>query len=175
MRAWRHLPSLLLLFTLQSCTPRIPKAALQLQPEALALRQLQTRRFDTKDEKSLLTAGATLLQDMGFQVEDSETELGVLVGSKDTDARQAGEIAGSIFLAVLIGADVPFAQTQKVRASLVTKPLNTAQTTLRVTFQRIVWNNKGVIHKVEGLTENTLYQDFFTKLSKAIFLDANSI
>jgi len=166
---------LFLLPLLLGCTPRIPKEALQLQPESLTLRQLQTRRFDTTNETSLLTAGATLLQDMGFQIEETETPLGVLVGSKETDAREAGEMAGAIFLAVMIGADIPWAQTQKVRASLITRQLNSTQSTLRVTFQRLVWNNKGVIHKVEGLTDPTLYQDFFTKLSKAVFLEANNI
>jgi len=48
------------------CAQTIPKEALELRPESLQLRQLQTRSFDTKDEKKLLTAGAGVLQDLGF-------------------------------------------------------------------------------------------------------------
>lgn len=171
----RAVLALVLIHGLAGCAPSIPRAALQLQPESLALRQLQTRRFDTKDEKFLIVSGASLLQDMGFQIEDSETSLGVLVGSKDADARDAKEITSSILVAALLGADIPWANNQKIRASLVTRPLNRDQVTLRVTFQRTVWDNKGQIHRIEGLTDPMLYRDFFDKLSKAVFLEANQI
>ena len=44
----------------------IPKDALSLSPEALAERQLQTRKYETKDEAKILAACAGLLQDLGF-------------------------------------------------------------------------------------------------------------
>lgn len=166
---------LLGIFILNGCTPTVPKEALKLQPDTLALRQLQSRVFDTKNEKDLLMAGATLLQDMGFHIDDTDTSVGVLVGSKDTDARETGEIVGAIFIGVIIGAEVPWAATQKIKASLVTKPVSDKRTSLRVTFQRIVWNNKGVVHKVEGLRDEILYRDFFEKLSKSVFLEAHEL
>ena len=57
----------------------IPKDALQFNIDTLADRQLQTRKFDIKDEKALILAGAGVLQDMGYAIDESETFQGVLV------------------------------------------------------------------------------------------------
>jgi hypothetical protein len=57
------------------CEQTIPKDALQLSPESLAQRQAQTRRFDTADEAMLLSASAAVLQDLGFNLDESETKL----------------------------------------------------------------------------------------------------
>lgn len=154
----------------------IPKDALVLKQESLALRQQQTRRFSTPDEKSLVVAAAGLLQDMGFSLDESEVALGVIVGSKTRSAEDTGQIIGSLFAAML-GAQVPYDQEQKIRASLVTRPSDTnpGETLLRVTFQRIVWNNMGDVWKLETISDESVYAEFFDKLSKAVFLEANEI
>jgi hypothetical protein len=46
---------------------------------------------------------------------------------------------------------------------------------VRVTFQRIVWDDRGKISKVEKLGDPVLYQTFFDKLGKAVFLEAEKI
>lgn len=169
------------LLPLAGCAERIPKEALQLSPESLALRQLQTRRFDTKDESALLTAGMGVLQDLGFTLEASETQLGVIVASKDRSAVEAGQVAFSIFMAALAaaaghgGATVPWDEKQKIRASLVTAPrgADKASTAVRITFQRVVWNTQGKVTKTEPLDEPRFYQEFFERLSKAVFLEAH--
>ena len=51
---------------LAACNQTIPKGALQLSSESFQLRQLQTRAFETADERELLQAGAAVLQDLGF-------------------------------------------------------------------------------------------------------------
>jgi hypothetical protein len=66
-----------------SCQPRIPKDALALSPESLQDRQMQTRIFETTDEKMLLTASAQLLQDLGYTIDESEVPCGVIVASRD--------------------------------------------------------------------------------------------
>jgi hypothetical protein len=63
-----------IVFSLAACRTGIPKEALMLSPESLQDRQLQTRIFETDDEKKLLAAAAAVLQDTGFTIEDSETE-----------------------------------------------------------------------------------------------------
>lgn len=166
---------ILVIFCVLGCANKIPKAALELTPDSLERRQLQTRRFDSNKETDLLQAGAALLQDMGFQVDESEVKLGVLVGSKVTDAENAAEIVGAVVASVLLGTHVPWSDNQKIRAALVTRPINKSQTAFRVTFQRIVWNSDGKISKVEGLDDPQLYEDFFSKLSKSVFLEAHKI
>lgn len=170
------------LLTLPACAPTIPKEVLQLSSESLALRQLQTRRFDTKDERSLLSAGAALLQDLGFTIEASSTDLGLIVVSKDRSAVEAGQVTTSIVIGLLtsaVGAPVfmPWDEKQKMRASLITRPYgpNNENTLVRITFQRVVWDTSKKISKTEPLNDPKFYQEFFEKLSKAVFLDAHEL
>ena len=159
------------------CEQTIPKDALQLSPESLAQRQAQTRRFDTTDEALLLSASAAVLQDLGFNLDESETELGLIVASKDRDATEAGQIIGAVLIAVLTGVSVPVDQRQKIRASLITRPFGESgdKTAVRVTFQRVVWNTSGNVSKSEAMTDPEIYQEFFSKLSKSVFLEAHEI
>ena len=165
-----------LAIVLAGCAAKIPKEALELTPETLKLRHLQTRRFDSKDEKALLAAGAAVLQDLGFTWDNSETRMGVIVASKDRSAVEAGQVIGAVFLA-LLGARMPIDKTQKIRASLITRPSGTDEesTLVRMTFQRIVWDTDGKISKTEPLNEPEFYQEFFEKFSKAVFLDAHEL
>lgn len=159
------------------CAQKIPKEALQLTPESLRLRQLQTRRFDSKNEQALLVGGAGVLQDLGFTLDEAETELGVIVASKDRSAVEAGQVIGSVILMALTGVETSWDKKQKIRASLVTRPAGTEDesTLVRVTFQRIVWDTEGKISKTEPLDEPEFYQEFFAQLSKAVFLDAHEL
>jgi hypothetical protein len=109
--------------------------ALLLEDDNIALRELQTRRFDTKDESMVLSSSAALLQDLGFTLDDSETEVGLLFAVKERTAVDAGEVAGAIAmtvvitaLAVLAGArhadtTVPWDERQHLRICLITRPV----------------------------------------------------
>ncbi len=160
---------------LAGCNQTIPKSALQMKPDTLAMRQLQTRSFDTSNEAKLLSAGASVLQDLGFSIEESETKLGVILGEKDRDAVEAGQVAGKIFMAVMFGAHMAIDKNQKIRASLITRPVSSKKTNLRITIQRVIWNEHGQISRTESVTDQEIYQDFFNKLSKSVFLNANEI
>jgi hypothetical protein len=170
------LASVILGGILVGCAATVPKEALELSPESLRLRQLQTRRFDSKDEKALLAAGAGVLQDLGFILDESEPELGVIVASKDRSAVEPGQVMASILMA-LLGAPMPIDKNQKIRASLVSRPVGEGEesTLVRVTFQRIVWNTERRITKTEPLDDPEFYQEFFSRLSKAVFLDAHEL
>lgn len=160
---------------LGGCSRVPPPSALTLQPDSLRLRQLQTRRFDTPDEKFLLQSSLGVLQDLGFEVDESEARLGVLVASKMRDASDAGQIAGSIIFGALTGARMPVDHEQRIRASIVTRAVTPTAITVRITFQRVVWNDMGQISRTESLDDPELYQEFFYKLSKAVFLEAHGI
>ena len=154
----------------------IPKDALRMNKVTLEDRRLQTRLFDTDDEATVLSATAGVLQDLGFNLDESETELGVLSASKDRGAVNAAQVTLS-FLCALGGSYVPYDTKQKIRASIVTSPAGeeSKRVAVRVTFQRIVWNSDGQITRLEKLHEPEMYQGFFEKLSKAVFLEAHGI
>lgn len=159
------------------CATGIPKDALQLSPQSLQDRQMQTRRFDTTDEIKMLQACAALLQDLGFTLEESELDLGVLVASKQRTAVESGEVAAAVFLTIIGGVPVPYNERQTLRASIVTRPHGASrdQIAVRVTFQRIVWNTEKVVTIREGIKDPVQYQEFFYKLSEAVFLEAHQL
>jgi len=159
----------------------IPPDALQLSPENLQLRQLQTRRYDT-DEKTLLSAAAALLQDLGFQVDETTREIGVISASKERDATNPGQIVTSLLIAALTGVAIPVDRNQHIRASVVTHPLiiddgdrSNCQTAIRATFQRTVFNHQKQVSRRECIIDKDIYQEFFDKLSKSLFLGAHDI
>ena len=153
----------------------IPKDALQFNIDTLADRQLQTRKFDIKDEKALILVGAGVLQDMGYAIDESETKLGVVVGSKNRDATSGAQVAGAVVLALLGGGSTPIDKTQLIRASLITRTSDSGSILLRVTFQRTVWNTQNEITKIEAIKDPVIYKEFFEKLSKSAFLEAQEI
>ena len=160
-----------------ACTPKIPEGALALSPQSLENRQIQTRRFDTEDESAILSAAAALLQDLGFTLDEASPELGLLLASKDRSAVDPGQVAAALFLALLTGVATPTDKNQKLRASVVTRPIGEAPGSIavRVTFQRIVWNTQGLVTKRESLNDPKAHQEFFDKLSKSVFLEAHEL
>lgn len=156
-------------------------AALSLTSDSLAQRQVQMRRFDSRDETALLAAGAAVMQDLGFTIEEAEKGAGLIVGAKDRDAVEAGQVAGQVFFAALITAmggraNPVWDQTQKIRLSLTARPsADRSGTMMRVTFQRVVWNNRSQVSKLETIDDPVIYQQFFDRLSQAVFLEAHHI
>lgn len=161
-----------------ACIPQeIPPEALKLSPESLKERQMQTRRFDTADEKKILSASAALLQDLGFNLDESETDLGVIVASKKRDATDGAEIAGAIILALFTGVVIPVSKDQHIRVCVVTNPVGEGRQSIaaRVTFQRIVFDTYGKVKLCEPIIEPKIYQEFFDKLSQSVFLEAHNL
>ncbi len=155
----------------------IPQGAFKLQESSLEIRKMQTRKFDTKDEVELLSAGAAQLQDMGYIIDETEKNVGLIVASKDADATNGVQIAQMIAIALLTGVSGPTDKAQKIRVSFVTIPsgANSGSYLARITFQRIVWNDRGHIARVETISDPKIYQDFFSQLSKSVFLEANQL
>lgn len=167
----------LIFTTLSGCATAIPKDALILQEQSMAWRQMQSRRFETNAEAEVLSACAALLQDLGFTISESETKIGLIAAYKERDATEAGQVISSIIFSALFGSDVPIDKVQKMKASIVMRPIGEKKQNIvvRVTFQRIVWNNRNEISKIERLNNPQQYQEFFSKLSKAMFLEAHEI
>ncbi|MBN1464101.1 MAG: hypothetical protein JW922_10605 [Paludibacteraceae bacterium] len=173
---------LLLIFAIAGCAT-VPKKFLTLPEDYLQLRQLQMRQYDTTDEEKIIKAVAGVLQDLGFTLDESETEIGLVAASKKADATSGGQIAGAFFMDMLSAFAGTYSNysaqvdaVQHVKACVITKPsLDKSKTVVRVTFQRIIWNVSNTINRLESIKEPEIYERFFESLSKAVFLEGHSI
>ena len=180
------------------CGSSLPKHVLRLTPDSLQNRVLQTRKYEGISEADLLSASTGVIQDLGFIIDESETNLGLIVGSKKRDAPpdatqrtvQVLVTTVSLFLAVIVavvtkgeaGEDIvyvpPVDDYQKLWASIVIRPTSEDSDKthyVRVTFQRIVWDTEGEIDRMQSLSEPEMYQKFFDLLSKSVFLEGQKI
>jgi len=159
------------------CETAVPKGALAMSPMTLENRKMSSRKFQTKDEEKVIKACAALLQDLGFTMSESSVKLGMLAGYKDRTAVQGGQVAGKIVMAALFGVNVAIDANQKMKASVITQPSkeNPNETVVRVTFQRIVFDENNQISRLEQLKDVKYYKEFFDALGKSLFLTANDI
>lgn len=163
-----------------------------MKPESQVHKAAQTRYFDTADDIELLSASAAVLQDTGFQVTESVHQLGFLRATKERSARERGQSIARFFIVLFSmgGYVMPIDLHQKIEASIVARPVNEDATRheVRIQFYRIVWKGDGSINsqhhseyippgeqRMEMIRDPLIYQQFFAKLSKAVFLEAHTI
>ena len=173
-----------------------PEELFRLSPESPAHQAVQTRRFETSNETELLSASAAVLQDLGYQITESVRELGFLRAAKERSARQYGQEIGRFLLFVVStlglasGSNtlilLPVDLHQQINASLVTRRLDAdgSRHEVRILFYRIVWKSDGTSgnqwvapgeQKMQIIRDPEVYQQFFARLSKAVFLEAHKI
>jgi len=58
---------------------------------------------------------------------------------------------------------------------MVMREIKAGSSTVRVTFQRVIRNTAGQISRQEQINEPEIYQEFFDKLSQAVFLEAHEL
>lgn len=174
------LPILFITLFVAGCIT-IPPNTFVTTPELLQQRQLETRRYDSIKEADLISASANVLQDLGFNLENSETKLGVLTASKQRDATNGAEVAGAVLIALLGGGATPISKDQTIRVSLVVRPVNDStgkpipdSNFVRVSFQRVVRRTDNSEY-AETLRDAQLYQDFYERVSKSVFIEAQKI
>lgn len=145
---------------------------------------MQTRLFETADERELLSASTAVLQDLGFHVEEVVRAVGLVRAVKERSARQHGQDIGRFIVMVLTFCYVRPAVDlhQKISAVVVTSPLkgNPSRHEVRVTFYRVVWKGEGYVERegippgdqrMEMIDDPEIYQRFFAGLSQAVFLE----
>ena len=178
------------------CVHTPAEAFFQLTPESAQHRAAETRQFETSEGDELLSASAAVLQDLGFQVVESVREVGFLRAVKERSAREYGpEIWRGILLAIsslglMSGQNsliwMPVDLHQQIDASLVSRPIDAegSRHEVRILFYRVVWKSDGQSgntyippgeQRMETIRDPRIYQLFFAKLSKSVFLEAHKI
>ena len=167
------------------CASPQPQEFFVLSPESPQHRAAQIRFFATRDATELLSASAAVLQDLGFHIEESARELGFLRAAKERSAREYGQEIARVGLLILSfgNAWLPVDVHQKIGATLVARPANAEGTRheVRIMFYRVVWQGDGFAERhylppgnqsMEMVRDPLIYQQFFAKLAKAVFLEA---
>ena len=129
--------------------------------ESIIMEELyrQTRIFPTDDEIRILNACVDLLLDQGFQIKEVESRLGWIDGSKVKRIDMQG----------IVGL-------QSAHASIVTRLIrgHSSSVAVRVIFHCPVYRSRDFQILTE-VKDQAVYQEFFSKLSQAIFLEAQQL
>lgn len=148
---------LLAIVSLSGCQTGNPNDAFKRQVSAVEQRSLDSRRFETGDERTVLNAVVGLLQDLGFKVDETSAEAGMVSASKG-----AGQVAGHYY-------------ATDIRATVTTRPIEGEGTVVRATFQNITQGRNIKFSRATPVRDPKLYQDFFDKLAQSLFLEAHQI
>ncbi len=184
--------SALLVLSLVSCvSPPKPKSFFQLSPSSLRYKALQSRIIQAPEARELLSASAAVLQDLGFQIKESAIDAGMLRAVKERSAREYSQEIGRFFVFILgIFAQtailIPVDLHQQIAATLVIHPIdeNKSRFDVRIVFHRTLWKGDGTsggqsippgMQTMEMIYNPKIYQEFYSKLSKSVFLEIHQI
>lgn len=179
---WRNTATTFIVLLLVGCAPTMPKDALRLPESTLELRSIQTRSFEEKSETAILTATVAAMQDMEYNIDTIQIDLGVITASKTSDASSNSAIAGYKMLDLLCAAggahcDASGKIPDKFRTTITMVVLPSlarpGEFTARITLHYATINNRGQVIGQKSIVEEETYQQVFEILSKAIFVQAN--
>ncbi len=161
----------------------VPSNAFRIPESSLSTRQMQTREYAELDDGTILSASVAVLQDMGYAIDEIEVELGVLSASKRADATNKLEAFGTltvdamqcVFTLMLACTRKHYKEiddVQDIRLTLIAGPQQlSGDVPVRITIQRVIWDKAGRLSEQETITDPSVYDAMFAKLSKAVFLE----
>ncbi|HSP96314.1 MAG TPA: hypothetical protein VL049_03570 [Candidatus Dormibacteraeota bacterium] len=163
-------------------------------PTQLEVREYQTRTFDTADTALVLKAMFNVLQDDGYVVKNAVVDLGLITAAKESDlapGRSGGSggfdgifgglggivIGGRGPGGVVVGGSPQETSFPKTEVRDFTGNVSAfgKQTKVRVSFQRKVLDNRGQVVEVEPVTDLEVYQSFFSRMDKSLFLQKENL
>ena len=140
----------------------------------LEKRQFQTRTYDSSDKALVMKAMLNVLQDEGFIVYNANPLLGFIYGVKDFDTSDP-----SIDISKEFGLSKARLNMNGVRVATVETTANVTEygksMRVRVNFKRKLLNVYGNAQFIDDINDENYYQEFFSKVDKAIFLQKQKI
>jgi len=137
----------------------------------LEKRQYQTRQYSNIPKPVLMKAMLNVLQDEGFIVNNANSLLGFISGAKEFSPKDK-----------TIDIEKEFGTKKGMMGAVVAVVETTANVSeygremrVRVNFKRKLLNTYGNAYKIEEVTDEKYYQNFFSKVDKAIFIQKQKI
>lgn len=156
-------------FLFISCS--IPQETVQPLTQ-LEKREIQTRTFEDAQMKHVLKAMIDVLQDTGYIVKNANTELGLLVASKEVDCERRSDV----LLATLASSSNP---PRWKKNAIYEASANVSQigknVKVRINFQEKILDNLGAPVRIRQIMDPVEYQMFFEKVSKGLFIYKENI
>ena len=140
----------------------------------LEKRQFQTRSYETADKPLVMKAMLNVLQDEGFIVYNANPLLGFIYGVKDFDTSDP-----NIDISKEFGLSKARLNYNGVKVATIETTANVTEygksMRVRVNFKRKLLNVYGNAQFIDDVNNEKYYQDFFSKVDKAIFLQKQKI
>ena len=140
----------------------------------LEKRQFQTRTYDSSDKALVMKAMLNVLQDEGFIVYNANPLLGFIYGVKDFDTSDP-----NIDISKEFGLSKARLNMNGVRVATVETTANVTEygksMRVRVNFKRKLLNVYGNAQFIDDINDENYYQEFFSKVDKAILLQKQTI
>ena len=158
---------LMLLLSLASCVPPVQEPPMT----QMEIRVAQTREFDTENTKLVMKTMMNVLQDEGYIIKNAVLDLGLLTAEKQLNVENKQEV---FFAKLAMGDTARWNKHQTLEASANVSEFGN-QTRVRVNFQVKTYDNVGCISEVVDVKNPEIYQVFFTKVHKGIFLQKEGL
>jgi ribosomal protein S8 len=137
----------------------------------LEVRQSQTREYQTSDSKLVMKAVLNALQDDGFIAKNAVVELGLITATREIETETT---ANRIFSSILMGNNARWEKAAVIEATINVSEFG-KETRVRVSFQKKILDNFGLVLSVSDVDDPLYYQSFFTKIDKSLYIQKERI
>ena len=140
----------------------------------LEKRQFQTRTYESSDKPLVMKAILNVLQDEGYIVYNANSMLGFIYGVKDFDTSDP-----NIDISKEFGLSKSRLNWNGVKVATVETTANVTEygksMRVRINFKRKLLNVYGNAQFIDDINDEQYYQEFFSKVDKAIFIQKQKI
>lgn len=136
----------------------------------LQKRQYQTRQYNSIDKATLMKAMLNVLQDEGFIVNNANSLLGFISANKEFSTNDK-----TIDFEKEFGTKKQMGATVAVVEATANVSEYGKAFKVRINIKRKLLNAYGSATKIEEVTDEKYYQNLFSKVDKAIFIQKQKI
>lgn len=166
----KFLPILLLLIFVIGIKPSFAANDVITSQTQLQKRQYQTRQYSNINKNTVMKAMLNVLQDQGFIVNNANPLLGFISGSKEFSTNDK-----TINFREEYGAKKEWGAVVAVVEVTANVSDFGDETRVRVNFKRKLLNEYGNAIRINEVTQEDYYQNFFSRVDKAIFIQKQKI
>ncbi len=159
---------LLVLFSCSSCASQDSDKPVKTQ---LEIRQFQTKNFEAADVPMVMKSLLNVLQDEGFTVKNVALDLGFISAVREEDVENGSR---RFWSQVSHGGEARWVKNERIEATINVSQFG-ALVRVRTNFQRKVFDNMGAVVTIQPIVDEAYYVEFFSKVSKSIFIQEHEL